>query len=164
MIDYFQVLDVDVSSADVKACKRAYQALALKHHPDKKNQNGEGNGCKGEEEKNERNREGEGEEFLRIQEAWEVLQDPERLAAHRQEVLNFRQKASQPPMNGYIDVDEMTIEACIDDEMDGQEEEYLVYPCRCGGEYAALKEEIVPEGGIIQCSLCSLNIGVNRCP
>ncbi len=57
-IDYYRVLGVSRQSTDAEI-KRAYRKLAREHHPDRRG------GCRSEE-------------FIRIQEAYEVLSDPAR--------------------------------------------------------------------------------------
>ncbi len=56
--DYYSILGVD-KKADIKDIKKAYRKLAIKYHPDK----------------NPSNIEKAKEQFLRVQEAYEVLQD-----------------------------------------------------------------------------------------
>ncbi len=56
--DYYNILGVD-KKADIKEIKKAYRKLAIKYHPDK----------------NPDNTQTAKEKFLRIQEAYEVLQD-----------------------------------------------------------------------------------------
>ena len=58
MSDYYKILGVNKNSSD-EEIKKAYRKLALKHHPDK-------------------NRDGNNEQFQKIQEAYETLSDPEK--------------------------------------------------------------------------------------
>lgn len=57
-LDYYQILGV-ARSAKIVEIKKAYRQLALKHHPDKNLENPKAH-----------------EQFIRIQEAYEVLKDP----------------------------------------------------------------------------------------
>lgn len=59
--DYYQILGIE-KKADINAIKKAYRKLAIKYHPDK----------------NPENTKAAKEKFLRIQEAYEVLQDTEK--------------------------------------------------------------------------------------
>ena len=140
MKDYFSLLEVD-RTASTAEIKRAYQAKALKYHPDKRDS------FLSQSQKDDYDA-----MFLLIQKAWEILQSPEKAATYRTELENEELQHESPPMNGFIDMEEMHF--C-------EEDGYLVYPCRCGGEYEVHRDDILPEGGIVQCSLCSLNIGVN---
>ncbi|MEA3197602.1 MAG: curved DNA-binding protein, partial [Gammaproteobacteria bacterium] len=78
--DYYEVLGV-ARDADADALKRAYRKLARKYHPDVS------------KEKNAENK------FKELQEAYEVLRDPEKRAAYDQLGRNFRsgQQFRPPP-------------------------------------------------------------------
>jgi curved DNA-binding protein len=78
--DYYQILGV-TRSADAEALKRAYRKLARKYHPDVSK---------------ERNAE---EKFKELQEAYEVLKDPEKRASYDQLGRDYRsgQQFRPPP-------------------------------------------------------------------
>jgi curved DNA-binding protein len=78
--DYYEVLGV-TRGADADAVKRAYRKLARKYHPDVS------------KEKNAENK------FKELQEAYEVLRDPDKRAAYDQLGRNFRsgQQFRPPP-------------------------------------------------------------------
>jgi curved DNA-binding protein len=78
--DYYEVLGV-VRGADADAVKRAYRKLARKYHPDVS------------KEKNAENK------FKEVQEAYEVLRDPEKRAAYDQLGRDYRtgQQFRPPP-------------------------------------------------------------------
>src|SRR6202044_1363784 len=78
--DYYEVLGV-ARSADAEAVKRAYRKLARKFHPDVS------------KEKNAETK------FKEVQEAYEVLRDPEKRAAYDQLGRDFRtgQQFRPPP-------------------------------------------------------------------
>jgi curved DNA-binding protein len=78
--DYYEVLGV-ARGADADALKRAYRKLARKYHPDVS------------KEKNAENK------FKELQEAYEVLRDPEKRAAYDQLGRNYRpgQQFRPPP-------------------------------------------------------------------
>src|SRR6202045_610051 len=78
--DYYEVLGV-TRGADADAVKRAYRKLARKYHPDVS------------KEKNAENK------FKEVQEAYEVLRDPEKRAAYDQLGRNYRpgQQFRPPP-------------------------------------------------------------------
>jgi curved DNA-binding protein len=78
--DYYEVLGV-ARGADAEAVKRAYRKLARKYHPDVS------------KEKNAENK------FKEVQEAYEVLRDPEKRAAYDQLGRDYRtgQQFRPPP-------------------------------------------------------------------
>src|SRR6202142_1697336 len=78
--DYYEILGV-ARSADAEAVKRAYRKLARKYHPDVSK---------------ERNAE---DKFKEVQEAYEVLRDPEKRAAYDQLGRDYRtgQQFRPPP-------------------------------------------------------------------
>ena len=78
--DYYEVLGV-TRAADADAVKRAYRKLARKYHPDVS------------KEKNAENK------FKEVQEAYEVLRDPEKRAAYDQLGRDYRpgQQFRPPP-------------------------------------------------------------------
>src|SRR3979490_654740 len=78
--DYYEVLGV-TRAADAETVKRAYRKLARKYHPDVS------------KEKNAENK------FKEVQEAYEVLRDPEKRAAYDQWGRDYRpgQQFRPPP-------------------------------------------------------------------
>ena len=88
-MDYYKTLGVE-RTATQEEIKKAYRKLAMKHHPDRKKE--------GDEDK-------DGEEFKKIQEAYNALSD----ATKRQEYDNPQQNTRFQTFNGGVhpDIEEM---------------------------------------------------------
>ncbi len=79
--DYYNILGID-KSADIKEIKKAYRKLAIKYHPDK----------------NPDNVKEAKENFLRVQEAYEVLQDTAKRAKYDR-LYDIEQKRKSEPFS-----------------------------------------------------------------
>lgn len=114
-LNYYEILNCHPLDT-IEEIKRSYQALILKHHPDKQNTTTEN----------------DVELFYRIDEAWKVLRDPE------------QRKKYDAEMKQHKFNDEPIVHAKIyrnDFEFDTDSQSYL-YPCRCGG-YFVLPDDCI---------------------
>lgn len=130
-MDYYEVLQVqrEASQDDIK---KSYQKLILCHHPDK-NQEKEGNF----------------DEFLKIDEAYKILKDP----TTRKEYDSKRfQESTRCQM---IIHDTLNKREFLYDESN----ELHYHVCKCGGWYV-LDEQSEEDDYIICCDECSLVIKV----
>ncbi|XP_076248963.1 chaperone protein DnaJ [Calliopsis andreniformis] len=113
-VDYYEVLGCTKESTS-EDIKRAYHALALKFHPDK-NTSIQNDSIK----------------FQHILKAWNVLRDPK-----SREEYDAIQKQEELDSNSaliYARISVTELEAINDNE------DTLVYRCRCGGLYYIQKE------------------------
>lgn len=120
-LNYYEILNCDPSDS-IDDIKKSYQALALKHHPDKqfaRDETGVSNDI---------------EQFYRIDEAWKLLRDPDKRQQYDAEM-------KQNKFN-----DEPIVHARIqqnDFEFDSINEIYT-FPCRCGGVFVLPDDCVEP--------------------
>jgi diphthamide biosynthesis protein 4 len=158
LIDHYKVLGVP-PTASFDEIKKAFRQAALLHHPDKTGTDNDTDA------------------FLKIQKAWDILSNPEARA-----VYDLQRAAAEARAEVHI-----TDTISVDNMESGRTEDgetMVSWPCRCGGAYAVLEEElfshqdILPTddsggGGVINqnnysntnssevvvpCSTCSLHI------
>lgn len=101
MINYYEVLNCRPDST-FEEIKKSYKSLALKYHPDKQNT--------------------KTEQFLVIQEAWNVLGDEYR---RQQFDVEFELRKSRPLLFGTFKISELSHDSFGN----------YVCVCRCGGNY-----------------------------
>lgn len=122
MANYYDILNCRPNDS-IDDIKKSYQALVLKHHPDK-------------QDVNERNNDVQTvEEFYRIDEAWKLLRDPD------------KRKQYDAEMRQHKFNDEPIVHAKVyrtDFDFD-PELQIFIYPCRCGGFFALPEDCIEPE-------------------
>ena len=117
--------------ADHTELKALYQRLARATHPDKR-----GGG-------------GDGDQFQRVQRAWQVLGDPAARAAYDQRAAAARLSA-----------------AAVEDELQLSELEWRAEldafwrDCRCGDGFTLPLQQATPGALLVQCDSCSLIIRV----
>lgn len=120
-LNYYEILNCQPSDS-VDDIKKSYQALVLKHHPDKQCSNDQNNVTN------------DVERFYQIDEAWKLLRDPEMRRKYDAEM-------QQHKFN-----DEPIVHAKVyqsDFEFDS-ESQCLIYPCRCGGFFVLPDDCIEP--------------------
>lgn len=128
-MDHYAVLQVE-SDASQDDIKKAYQQLILRHHPDKSES------C-----------EGNSDVFIRIDEAFKVLKDPESRKVYDSKRF---QQTSQMIIHDTVRRDEFSFD---------ESNEVHYFTCKCGGWYI-LDEESEDTEYIICCDECSLVIKV----
>lgn len=128
LINYYEILNCHPSDT-IEEIKKSYQALVLKHHPDKQNTGNEN----------------DVELFYQIDEAWKMLRDPE------------RRKKYDAEMKQHKFDDEPIVHAKVyrnDFEFDADSQSYI-YPCRCGGYFVLPDDCIEPtdcDNSVVNCS------------
>lgn len=133
-MDYYEILGCD-PNADIAEIKKCYQKLALKYHPDK-------------DRTNETN-----DMYLKIDEAWKVLRDPEKRRIYDAEI--YESKINEQS-NTFAELNTRT-------DFSENEAGVLLYPCRCGDFYEIDKSDIENEKEfIIECNQCSLVVKVRN--
>lgn len=129
--DYYGVLQCERTASN-EELKKSYQSLVLSTHPDKVNSN------------NDR--------FLLVQEAWNVLRDPESRKVYDAQLTNSEHSNTDCLLYDVINLSDMDI-------CDG----VYTYLCRCGSNYVfeesdkPLDEKTV----VIDCDECSFSLKVN---
>ncbi|XP_077292928.1 dnaJ homolog subfamily C member 24-like [Arctopsyche grandis] len=109
--------------------KKRYQELALKYHPDKAIIS------------NEQDR----EKFVLINQAWNVLREPDTRLKYDAE-LKHLESISNPLIYSTVEVRDL--------EYDKECNIYF-YPCRCGSVYNIHKDELSPPEYLLECNDCS---------
>nr|CAB3238904.1 dnaJ homolog subfamily C member 24-like [Phallusia mammillata] len=138
--NFYELMNLDNFST-LAEVKTKYQQIIRKVHPDKLQQS---NLAKSEQS------------FLKIQEAWKVLGNPQKKIEYD---LQLQQLITQQDYN---------ISDCIPleefEETFINEETTFSYDCRCGGSYFYCHDNIQPvvqgETVIVACSNCSLHVEV----
>uniref|UniRef100_A0A8D8CIS2 DnaJ homolog subfamily C member 24 n=1 Tax=Culex pipiens TaxID=7175 RepID=A0A8D8CIS2_CULPI len=137
-MSHYEVLNV-AQDASLDEIRRAYQALALRFHPDKRLSH------PAPEEPNSN------DSFIRIDEAWKVLRDDQARRVYDAELM-------QSTCREEYFVNETLTRAEFRHE---EEEDYHYHTCRCGGLYV-LPDGLGPdESCYIGCDECSLVVQVN---
>ena len=132
--DHYRTLGVD-HAATLDEIKAAFRQAALRLHPDK------GTGSE--------------DDFIKIQRAWDILSNPISRAAYDQELAVIAAR-SVVHISDAIASNDMEPERTDDGDC------ILSWPCRCGGAYIVLEEDVQNESNevAVQCSTCSLHIAV----
>lgn len=134
--DHYQVLGLP-ADASITEVKTAFRSAALRLHPDKATPDSASQ-----------------EEFLRVQQAWRVLGDPQLRQAYDRQ-LQAAAAQTQVQVNERLTA--CQLETC---HVEG-EAECLSWPCRCGGAYIVLLDDTVGYGEVlVPCSTCSLYVAV----
>lgn len=147
---WYAVLGV-APTATADEIKAAFRAAALRLHPDKA---AAADGSTGTTAG------AAGAEYLRVAQAWEVLQEPARRAAYDGQLARAA-AAADVAVNESVPLADLEA-----DEAEGQA--CRAWPCRCGGTYLLLEEDAVAAAGagggaaelLVPCSTCSLHIRV----
>lgn len=174
---WYAVLGV-APAASAEEVKAAYRRAALRAHPDKAGSGGPGSGSGGGASSGGGSS-GNGRrectdssqaayrtpDFLLVQQAWQVLQDAGRRAAYDRQ-LALAAVQLQVHINEAVPLQQLDFPVHVE----GQE--CYAWPCRCGGTYLLLREDVREDevagaevaGGVaelaVPCSTCSLHISV----
>ncbi|PSN45012.1 hypothetical protein C0J52_11639 [Blattella germanica] len=119
-------------SATYEELKEKYQELVRIHHPDKSTDSSTISPTT----------------FLKIDEAWKVLRDPDKRKCY-DEQLTHGQLSEQPIIYETLELSEL--------ERSKDNLTYS-YKCRCGGLYVIEQSEICLDGNYVSCEECSLII------
>ena len=140
MENCYEILGCDQSSSQ-DTLKQAYQALALKYHPDKLST----------EQLSEAERAAAVDKFVRVDKAWKILSDSQSRKEFDARWTQRCQARNWPVQyeveNGDLDYDE--------------DVEVFLYPCRCGGEYELTPTDVKYKMDYVMCSSCSFALKVN---
>lgn len=126
-LNYYEILNCHPSDT-IDEIKKSYQALILKHHPDK--QNNVANSNSNSSDPNDV------QLFYQIDEAWKMLRDPEQRKKYDAEMQQHRFNA-EPIVHAKIYRNDF--------DFDADSQSYL-YPCRCGG-YFVLPDDCIESDG-----------------
>eukprot|EP00003_Mantamonas_plastica_P019669 TRINITY_DN3199_c0_g1_i7.p1 TRINITY_DN3199_c0_g1~~TRINITY_DN3199_c0_g1_i7.p1 ORF type:complete len:165 (-),score=53.85 TRINITY_DN3199_c0_g1_i7:314-808(-) len=137
----YQLLDLEPDCSK-EQIRKSYHRLALKHHPDKVQQN---TNSSSSEKKTESRL-----EFFRIQVAYETLVDSDRRKQYDQDLKKFELHQDCPTM-AQVDFDDMD----WDDEF-----ERFQYQCRCGDYYFINLDELRLGFNRVGCGSCTFAIDV----
>ncbi|KAI9028511.1 DnaJ domain-containing protein [Hyaloraphidium curvatum] len=137
-------------TASAEEIRRAYQRLALQHHPDKVAPQGGTAGPERGDDGKEGTGQPSGDAFLRVQAAWETLRQP---AARRAYDASLLRLASAGAIDAEVDLDDMEFR-------ESPEGGVYVHACRCGGEYAVSEGQLERGADAVGCGTCSLRIRV----
>ncbi|KAG4071960.1 hypothetical protein HA402_006121 [Bradysia odoriphaga] len=129
---FYEILNCD-RTASTDEIKKSYQTLILKHHPDKQEQNSKS------------------EVFVRLNEAWHILRDPDKRRAYDAEILQ-KQFSENRIVHEVVNLD-------MDFQFDPESNSYC-RDCRCGAQFVVFKEDIDKDDSYLECDECSLVIGV----
>ncbi|KAI3429276.1 hypothetical protein D9Q98_005372 [Chlorella vulgaris] len=146
---WYQVLGV-ASDANADEIKAAFRRAALRLHPDK--------ACTDSSSHSDGPASARaGDEYLLVQQAWQVLQDAGLRAAYDRQ-LALSAAAADVHINETVQLPDMEVTA-----VDG--EPCYTWPCRCGGAFLLPVEEAeaAAQAGwelTLPCSTCSLHIRV----
>eukprot|EP00126_Sphaerothecum_destruens_P015230 Sdes_comp9163_c0_seq1m633 len=140
--DYFSILRVDRNS-NLNDIKKSYLKLCLEYHPDKNLQKVPNSAsCLPSCEKSHH-------EFLKIQKAWKILQDPILSQEYRKTYEN-KANPKTSPSDGKIHRDSLQYNA---------EEDFYFHPCRCGGAFEVCVFDFDTATNVF-CTQCSLTIDI----
>ncbi|KAJ9589007.1 hypothetical protein L9F63_017702 [Diploptera punctata] len=131
MDTYYEILGCD-RNATYEELKRRYQELVLIHHPDKQVHNlGFSNNT-----------------FMKIDEAWKVLKDPEKKRDYDTQ-LKHEELSENPMVNETLQVTDL--------EQNKFDLTYS-YLCRCGGKIIIEHSDVGIDDCFVSCDNCSLII------
>jgi diphthamide biosynthesis protein 4 len=160
LLDHYEILGVP-PTASLEEIKTAFRHAALRLHPDKKIST-----------------ENDTEDFIKIQQAWDVLSSSESRAVYDVQRATAEARAA-------VHITDTILVGNMESGTTENGEAIVSYPCRCGGTYAVLEEELgrqqhdtlsadgageiekqnnknSPPGDIVvPCSTCSLHILVD---
>jgi diphthamide biosynthesis protein 4 len=143
-LTHYQVLQVS-HKASFEELKAAYRAVALKVHPDKNAPRTEGHGSTATTERLE--------SFIRVQQAWEVLGDPQRREAYDRYLATLAARQE-------VYVNETILSSDLEPSLLQDGTHALIWPCRCSGEYIVLDSDLHGCELLLPCTTCSLHIKV----
>jgi diphthamide biosynthesis protein 4 len=144
---HYDALGID-RHATQDEIRRAYQRLALLHHPDRslaREADLDDNVSNADALNQTLDKE---DPFLRVQKAWEVLRDETSRREYDRDLLS---KLGNGVVNAEVDLDDM--------DYDEAGESYRA-PCRCGGEYVVTESQLEEGVSVVGCGTCSLGIRV----
>ena len=148
-MDPYETLGLDLSTRDpsdvsMDEIKAAYQALARKHHPDRR---GGGDKAEGVDSNSV---------FIAVQEAWEMIGTTEERRKYDKSVLGSHKNVTRSEEVSLTEF--IKSRALVVDESDGTEREMWVYEkaCRCGDTYEFTEIELASGFNTSQCHGCSL--------
>ena len=145
MQDPYEVLQVERACSAVEI-KAAYQRLILVHHPDRKRPSSSSGVAAVAAAADD--------EFLRIQQAWEVLGD----ASRRAEYDKRRARAAQTATSIIAEAVPLG-----EFELQGQNpERWYSKTCRCGEDYEISVEDYQQGCTTVQCNGCSLYVHITE--
>lgn len=129
----YAILEVS-KDATIAEIRKSYQALVLKHHPDKSQVYSNSGST----------------EYMKIDQAWKVLRDAE--LRKQYDAQTGQQEYNETPIvNETLQKEELDINGAIFER-----------PCRCGGSYTIDKYELaeMDSSFYLNCSECSLVIEI----
>lgn len=121
-LNYYEILNCRPNDS-IDDIKKSYQALVLKHHPDKRDENGQNSNAKALEE------------FYRIDEAWKLLREPDKRKQYDAEMRQHKFN-DEPIVHAKVYRNDFDFDTDLD---------IFTYPCRCGGFFALPEDCIEPE-------------------
>lgn len=121
LINYYEILNCHPSDS-IEHIKKSYQALVLKHHPDKQNT------------RDETNEATDINQFYQIDEAWKMLRDPERRKKYDAEMQQHKFNA-EPIVHAKVYRSDFDFHS---------ESQCYLYPCRCGDFFVLPDDCIEP--------------------
>lgn len=128
--NFYEILNCDLNSTS-EEIKKSYQSLILKHHPDKQKQNTE--------------------TFIRLNEAWNTLRDPDKRKTYDAEILQKQFSENR--------IVHEVVNLTSDFRFDPETNSYC-RDCRCGGLFVVSKQDVDDSDSYLECDECSLVIGV----
>lgn len=144
--DHYELLGV-TSSSTHEQIKKAYQLKLFVYHPDK-----------------QRDKNISPQMFQRIQDAWEVLSNPESRKAYDQENRWKKQIASTHSSTDIVLLSEFCVtregSKCTTPENCNTEDLLYSRQCRCGDAFEISQEDLEAGFNTIQCNGCSLYVTV----
>lgn len=160
----YELLGVSPQSS-VDEIRRAYHRAARQHHPDKRAVGSNTQSDAPTPVTSTTTTTEADAAFVRIQEAYETLRDPELRAAYDAKLLRDavvrKRDVELVRVADVVSVREMTREVVpADADADEDDEVLLTRPCRCGDVYEVSEDELLDGVDVVPCNGCSLNIRV----
>ncbi|CAH1802210.1 unnamed protein product [Owenia fusiformis] len=136
MENFYSILECKQEDP-LEVLKTNYQQLVLKYHPDKYSSD------LTDSERNEKLN-----IYIAIDKAWKVLSDPEKRSEFDAKWTE-RNLAQEFPIHDTLTLDDFE-----------EQEDFLVYPCRCGGDYILTETDIEFQVDVVCCESCTLAVKV----